>query len=73
MSLPLMPLIAVFAARLWVARGEPLARRRLAFGLTLASLLIASWVAAIVRFDLHDVRQRFDRAQERPAAESRID
>ena len=60
---PVMPLLAIFAARLWVARGQPLAKRRLVAALVAASLLIASWVAAFTRFDLPDVRDRFDRSE----------
>jgi 4-amino-4-deoxy-L-arabinose transferase-like glycosyltransferase len=55
--IPLMPLVALFAARLWVARSEPFTRRRLAAAITVAALLIASWTATFVRFDLRDARQ----------------
>jgi hypothetical protein len=56
--IPLVPLLSLFAARLWVARSEPASRRRLAAAVTTAALLIASWAATFVRFDLRDVRQR---------------
>jgi hypothetical protein len=71
--IPVMPLLSVFAARLWVARGEPIHGRRLAAALVAAALLIASWVAAFVRFDLHDVRQQLGRTERRSAADARID
>ena len=47
--IPLMPLLAVFAARLWVARGQPVVARRLVAALAAAAVLIASWTAAFVR------------------------
>jgi hypothetical protein len=71
--IPVMPLLAVFAARLWTARGQPIVGRRLAGALVAATFLIGSWVAAFVRFDLHDVRQQLDRSERRGAAGARID
>jgi hypothetical protein len=59
--LPLMPLIAVFAARLWVARREPVPARRVAAGVVLASLLVASWGVSFARFDLPDLREHLSR------------
>ena len=71
--IPLMPLVAVFAARLWVARREPVARAAGGRGVVLSAILIASWAAAFVRFDLPDVRERLDGEGRRSAVESRID
>jgi hypothetical protein len=70
--IPLMPLVAVFAARLWVARAQPVVARRLAAGLVLAATLVASWTATFVRFDLRDVRQQLKQSEHRPAG-ARID
>jgi hypothetical protein len=70
--IPLMPLLAVFAARLWVARGQTVVARRLVAGLVAASVLIASWTTAFVRYDLVDVRNKLERSERRPA-DGRID
>jgi 4-amino-4-deoxy-L-arabinose transferase-like glycosyltransferase len=56
--IPIMPLVSVFAARLWAAGCEPVPRRRLAAAIAVGALLIASWTATFVRFDLRDVRHR---------------
>jgi 4-amino-4-deoxy-L-arabinose transferase-like glycosyltransferase len=55
--IPLMPLVALFAARLWTARSEPVAPRRLAAAVALALLLIGGWTTTVVRFDLADARR----------------
>jgi peptidoglycan/LPS O-acetylase OafA/YrhL len=52
-----MPLVALFAARLWTARSEPVAPRRLAAAVALALLLIGGWTATFVQLDLADARR----------------
>jgi hypothetical protein len=53
---PLMPLFAIFAARLWIARREPMTRRRLAGAIATAAILIASWTATFLDADLRSAR-----------------
>jgi 4-amino-4-deoxy-L-arabinose transferase-like glycosyltransferase len=71
--IPVMPLLSIFAARLWVARGQPIQGRRLTAALSAAALLIAGWVLAFARYDLPDVRQHLDRPDAPPADAARID
>jgi hypothetical protein len=46
--------------------------RRLAAGLAAAAILLVSWTAAFVRYDLDDVRQKLGPSERRPAG-ARID
>ena len=56
--LPLMPLVAVFAAQLLVTRREPLPRRRLVAAAVAASILVVSWIGNFVREDAPDLERR---------------
>jgi hypothetical protein len=60
--LPLMPLVALFAARLLVTRREPLPRRRLRGAAAAASILASFWVVNFVREDGPDLERRLGRS-----------
>jgi 4-amino-4-deoxy-L-arabinose transferase-like glycosyltransferase len=62
--LPLMPLMAIFAARLVVARGQAVRRRRVVAAAALATVLVGSWLANFLGEDRGDLVRRLRRVDE---------
>jgi 4-amino-4-deoxy-L-arabinose transferase-like glycosyltransferase len=59
--IPLMPLAAVFAARFWVARREPVTLRRRAGAAVAGLVLLICWGVVFVRSDLREMRNHLGR------------